>query len=88
MCNIHSIIVYIKLLKTDRNSSLIFLSIHVYYDDYGIFHIVDQTELDNSIGKSLIQNFEYNDEEIFVILVIIAVSAVFQLLDLVVIWYC
>lgn len=49
---------------------------------YGIFHIIDQTEVDNSIGKRVIQDFEYSDEAIFMILIITAVSAVFQLLDL------
>lgn len=49
---------------------------------YDIFHITDQTELDKSIGKRVIQDLEYNDEATFMILIIAAVSAVFQLLDL------
>lgn len=49
---------------------------------YHIFHIVDQTELDKSIGERVIQDSEYNDEATFMILIITAVSAVFQLLDL------
>lgn len=49
---------------------------------YHIFHIVDQTELDKSIGKRVIQDFDYNDEATFMILIITAVIAVFQLLNL------
>lgn len=37
LCNIHSIIVYIKLLKTDWNNSLFFLSIHVYHGALSYF---------------------------------------------------
>lgn len=49
---------------------------------YDIFHIIDQTELDKNIGKRVIQDLEYNDEAAFMIPIITAVSAVFQLLDL------
>lgn len=49
---------------------------------YHIFHIVDQTELDKSTGERVIQDSEYKDEATFRILIITAVSAVFQSLDL------
>lgn len=49
---------------------------------YHIFHIVDQTELDKNIGNRVIQDLQYSHEASFMILLITAVNAVFQLLNL------
>lgn len=49
---------------------------------YHVFHIVDQTELDKNIGNRMIQDLHYSHEAPFMILLITAVNAVFQLLNL------
>lgn len=49
---------------------------------YHIFHIIAQTELDKNIGNRVVQDLQYSDEASFMILIITAVNAVFQLLDL------
>lgn len=49
---------------------------------YHVFHIVDQTELDKNIGNRMIQDLHYSHEASFMILLITAVNAVFQLLNL------